>query len=67
MNEPILVEVTRAGCVESFHQVAAVLSRPDGSVEKSWGNQDQIVFPRSAVKPIQALAVVSSGALADLK
>ncbi len=67
LNEPIRVEVTRGGCVESFHEVSAVLSRPDGTVEKSWGNQGQTIFPRSAVKPIQALAVVSSGALADLE
>ncbi|MDP6638518.1 MAG: asparaginase [SAR324 cluster bacterium] len=62
-RDPICVEVTRAGSIESQHQLFAVLMQPDGKIKKCWGDPEMFVFPRSAVKPLQAMALVSSGAV----
>ena len=59
---PILVEVTRGDAVESRHRGAAVVVRGDGTLLAQWGDVEQPVYPRSAIKPIQALALVESGA-----
>ena len=49
--------------MESRHQISAVLMHPDGTLEECWGDPKILVFPRSAVKPLQAMALVSSGAV----
>jgi len=59
---PILVEVTRDPIVESRHRGSAVVVDGDSRVVKSWGDAASPVFPRSAVKPLQAVALVTSGA-----
>jgi L-asparaginase II len=59
---PVLVEVTRGGAVESRHRGAFAVVDADGRVVLSAGSVAAPVFPRSAVKPLQALALVESGA-----
>ena len=59
---PILVEVTRGDMVESYHRGAAVVVAEDGNVIASYGNIDQKIYPRSAIKPLQALCLIESGA-----
>jgi len=59
---PITVELRRAGMVESRHTVHAAVADPSGAVVRSWGDEDWPTFPRSAVKPLQALPLVESGA-----
>ena len=59
---PVLVEVIRSGMVESYHRGAAVVVAEDESVVASYGNVDQKIYPRSAIKPLQALYLVESGA-----
>ena len=59
---PVVVEVTRGGVVESRHRGAAVVVDLSGKVVARWGDHTQAVFPRSAVKPMQALLLVESGA-----
>ncbi len=61
-RSPLLVEVTRGDHVESHHEVDAVLARADGARLESWGDPDRLVLPRSSVKPLQALPLVSTGA-----
>lgn len=58
-----LAVVTRAGLVESRHLGSAVLTGPDGAVLNSWGSPESITFPRSALKPLQAVASLRAGAL----
>ena len=60
---PVVIEVTRGPLVESRHEGIAAVVRPDGSVIESWGDIDARVLPRSANKPIQAMAFVESGAI----
>lgn len=59
---PVLVEVTRGRTVESLHRGAIAIVDADGGVAASWGDIDRPVFPRSAVKLLQALPLVESGA-----
>jgi L-asparaginase II len=59
---PILVEVLRGGCVESAHAGAVAVLDADGAVVASLGDISRPVFPRSAVKLLQALPLVESGA-----
>ncbi|MGN6772285.1 MAG: asparaginase [Rhizobiaceae bacterium] len=62
MDDPVLVEVTRGGRVESRHRGAIAILDADGGVHMALGDIDRPVFPRSAVKSIQALPLVESGA-----
>ncbi|HAN08885.1 MAG TPA: asparaginase [Acidimicrobiaceae bacterium] len=61
MSQPITVEVTRGHHVESTHLVDAVIVNSSGIVIKSWGEPQRHVLPRSALKPIQATPLVTSG------
>jgi L-asparaginase II len=61
---PVLVEVTRGSVVESRHRGAVAVVDSRGRRLAAWGDIDAIVFPRSAVKPLQALPLVESGAAA---
>lgn len=60
---PLGIEVVRGNGVESKHQVMVVVCEERGLVTDFWGNVDYLTFPRSAIKPIQALPFVESGAL----
>jgi len=57
-----LVQVSRNGVTESRHYGVAVVLDPDGSPLLSLGNPDALIFPRSAVKPFQAIASLRCGA-----
>jgi len=61
-DDPILVEVLRGGFVESRHRGAATVVDSDGKILLRWGDIERPVFGRSAVKPLQALPLVESGA-----
>ena len=59
---PILVEATRGDAVESAHRGALAVVDADGGLVLSLGDIERPVFPRSAVKVLQALPLVASGA-----
>ncbi len=59
---PALVEVTRGPLVESLHRGAAVVCAATGEQVAAWGDVGRRVFPRSAVKPLQALPLIETGA-----
>jgi L-asparaginase II len=62
MNNPVLVEMLRGAVVESRHTGAVVAVDADGRKVLALGNVRHPVFPRSAIKAIQALPLVESGA-----
>ncbi len=64
MHNPVLVEVTRGEVVESRHRGAVCVMDADGAMVLELGDIDRPVFPRSAVKAIQALPLIESGAAA---
>lgn len=60
---PVAIEVTRGPVVESRHEGIAAVVKADGTVVEAWGDIDAAILPRSANKPIQAMAFVESGAV----
>jgi len=63
MNNPILVEVTRGGIVESRHRGSLVVVDITGAVRVHLGDIHRPVFPRSAMKALQAVASFETGAI----
>jgi L-asparaginase II len=61
MTEPLVVEVTRNGFVESTHQGAVVVLDPSGRVLFACGEVDAPMYPRSSLKPLQALGLLDAG------
>jgi L-asparaginase II len=62
MDNPILVEVTRGPLVESRHRAAFAVADADGRIVFALGDVSAPVFPRSAIKALQALPLVEAGA-----
>jgi L-asparaginase II len=58
---PVLVEVERSGCVESRHRGVAVGLDAGGGTRVRLGAVEEPIFPRSAGKPIQAVAMLRHG------
>jgi L-asparaginase II len=65
MSNPVLVEVLRGGLVESRHSGAVAVVDAAGKRVVALGDVERPVYPRSAVKALQALPLVETGA-ADL-
>ncbi|MCP5284742.1 MAG: asparaginase [Burkholderiaceae bacterium] len=61
-SNPVLVEALRGGAVESRHRGALAVVDATGAVHTALGDIERPVFPRSAVKLLQALPLVASGA-----
>ena len=65
-DNPILVEQTRNGLVDNVYRgiVCVAKVRPDWGYDilYSLGNIDQVIYPRSAMKLVQVLPLIESGA-----
>jgi L-asparaginase II len=66
MNSVKMVEVTRSNFTESTHHGVAVLINSNGEVLREWGNSNTLIYPRSALKPIQSLNLYKDGVAEDL-
>jgi L-asparaginase II len=66
MDNPVLVEALRGDARESMHRGAVAVVDADGRVVASLGDIGRPIFPRSAVKVLQALPLVESGAAEQL-
>jgi L-asparaginase II len=62
MEDPVLVEVWRGRLIESRHRGAVAVVDSDGASVLTLGDVAMPVFPRSAIKALQALPLVESGA-----
>ena len=60
---PLSVQLLREGIVESVHQVHVAVADSRGRVLSAAGDADTASFIRSSLKPFQAMAVISTGAL----
>lgn len=60
-HDPLSVQVMRGSVVESVHSIKAVIVSSSGEVLESWGDVDALVYPRSAIKAMQALAFIEMG------
>jgi L-asparaginase II len=61
MTNPVLVEVTRGPLVESRHRGAVAVCDADGKTALALGDVGAPIFPRSAVKALQALPLIEQG------
>jgi L-asparaginase II len=59
---PMIIEVTRGDMVESRHRADIAIVDPEGKVVLAWGDIEPPVYGRSAIKPLQALPLIESGA-----
>ena len=62
MTNPVLVEAMRGAIVESRHSGAVAVVDADGGAVLALGDVERPVFPRSAVKALQALRMIETGA-----
>lgn len=62
-DNPILAELIRGNTRENIYRGAIAVSDGSGKLVKSLGDVSRIIFPRSAVKSMQAIAMFKSGAI----
>jgi L-asparaginase II len=58
-----LAVVERSGFIESRHAGSAVVLSPEGEVLRALGDTRTPIFPRSSMKPFQAVAVMTTGVM----
>ena len=51
----------RGDIIESEHNIKAVIVSSAGEILESWGGVEKLVYPRSAIKAMQALAFIEMG------
>lgn len=61
LEGPVLVEIVRGGLVESVHRGSAVVLDARGALAGSVGRPESPIYPRSSVKPLQAIGMVAAG------
>src|SRR5262245_33801306 len=61
MRNPVLIELTRGALTESVHCGGLAVARPDGSIVAAVGDVARPVFPRSAIKALQAVPFLARG------
>ncbi len=55
---PLSVDIRRHGAVESSHYVDIAVVDGEGRIILGYGETERTVFPRSAMKPLQAIALI---------
>ncbi len=63
----LITQVDRSGRVESFHVGYGVITDPSGQIIRSYGDPQYSTYVRSSAKPIQAMAVLRSGAYGNYR
>ncbi|MFC8370644.1 MULTISPECIES: asparaginase [unclassified Streptomyces] len=64
IREPLhapVAHLIRGGVVEGVHYGSVVVLGPDGEVDLQLGDIEAACYPRSALKPVQAVAMVRAG------
>jgi L-asparaginase II len=61
MDNPVLIEALRGALVESRHRGALAVVDADGACVLALGDVERPIYPRSAIKALQALVLVESG------
>ena len=62
VTNPVLVELTRGTEIESVHRGAVAVCDAAGNPRAAIGDINRRIYPRSAFKSLQALALVETGA-----
>jgi L-asparaginase II len=61
-NPALQIDVRRGQAVESRHAVIVAVAEADGKLVRAHGDVARPVYPRSAIKPIQSLGLIETGA-----
>ncbi|MGW2691468.1 asparaginase [Streptomyces sp. NPDC001296] len=64
IREPLhapVAHLVRGGVIEGIHYGSVVVLRADGTVELQLGDIEAAFYPRSALKPVQAAAMIRAG------
>lgn len=67
MPNPVVAEIRRGALVESRHRGSVAVVDAEGAVVLGLGDLDTLVYPRSAVKAMQALVLMEAGATERFK
>jgi L-asparaginase II len=62
MSNPVIAEALRGDRVESVHRGAGAVVDAGGTIVMAFGDIERPVYPRSAIKALQALPLLESGA-----
>jgi L-asparaginase II len=62
---PVLTQTDRNGLVETIHRGSVVVIGPEGQTILQLGDADAVTYPRSAMKLVQVLPLLMSGAVED--
>ena len=62
-----LVAATRGEVIENIHQGIAIAIDSNYRIIKQWGDTKTEIFPRSALKTIQAFGIITTGTDKGLK
>jgi L-asparaginase II len=62
-TNPVLVEIYRNKVLESFHRGVVCVVDKDGEILYSEGDVNQVCYPRSAMKLLQALPLIELGGI----
>ena len=62
MSNPVIAEALRGDRVESAHRGAGAVVDASGAIVMAFGDVERPVYPRSAIKALQALPLLESGA-----
>ncbi len=63
----LLVATTRGPIIENRHAGILAIADASGVIREAWGDIEQAMLPRSAIKMIQALPLIESGAADSAK
>lgn len=60
--DSLTVQIIRGNEIESVHTVDAIVTNNDGKIHYEFGQAGSSIFPRSAIKSLQALPIFHTGA-----
>jgi len=63
----LTTRVIRSGKVESVHSGYGVITTAEGAIIRAYGDPHYLTYVRSSAKPLQAMAVLRSGAYKDFQ
>ena len=59
-TEPLRISINRNEAEESYHEVDIAVCDASGEVKFGMGDYERDIFPRSAMKPLQAIALLEA-------
>lgn len=64
MTNPVpMTEIWRGSLLESLHLGHAAICDDSGQILRAWGDPEAVIYPRSSCKMVQALPLLTSGAV----